>query len=266
MYRNIAKFYDNYTEDVDYEALADLLERFFAEFGNEGLKNIAAGGKSSGAESNGSDISKSTLVMDVGCGTGVLTKIMSRRGYDMTGLDASLEMLEAARCDETGNNILWLCQDMTEMDTYGSYAAMYCLEDGVNHLLSRKSLEAFVRRAYNFIDRGGIIIFDFLRRSYFEAAAETGVFLDDNDDGTCVWTADYNSRSHIIKYDLICYKELENGLFERLDDTVREHAWEPAELGKILESNGFELLCLKNRAFEQAGEGDGRQYVAARRK
>ncbi|MBP5312515.1 MAG: methyltransferase domain-containing protein [Clostridia bacterium] len=275
MYDNLAHFYDMYTGDLDREALAAFLEERFAKFGNEGLKGIASspaerGGKTKknssakntcGAPENGSDISSSTLVIDVGCGTGKLTVLLAEKGYDMTGLDLSPEMLEIASGlgYEKGVGVLWLCQDMREMDTFGSYAAMYCLEDGVNHMTEDGDLGVFLGNARNFIDEGGLLIFDFLSDKYFSAAAGKGVFFEDGDDGTCVWTGEYDGR--LMTYDIICYSPDDCGAYERYDDTVCELALEPEKVRTELEKNGFEILEL----FESEAD-PGRYYVTAKRK
>ena len=280
MYENLAYFYDMYTGDLDRDELADFLEKRFEAFGNDGLKALALrsnGGKKAKCQKkkaaasetqtdgveNGADIANSTLVIDVGCGTGKLTVLLSEKGYDMTGLDLSPEMLEVASelGYERNANVLWLCQDMREMDTFGSYAAMYCLEDGVNHMTGEFDLEIFLERARNFIDPDGLLIFDFLTDSYFSAAASKGVFFEDGSDGTCIWTADYDGG--IMTYDIVCYSRAddEEELYERTEDTVVERALEPEKVRKALEDKGYEVLELEE--FEKA---PGRYYVTARRK
>lgn len=266
MYENLAYFYDIYTGDLDRERLASFLEERFMLFGNEGLKSVASGRSGNGRRLhgavNGSDAKSSTLVIDVGCGTGKLTVLMAKKGYDMTGLDVSPEMLEvaSARGYEEGTGVLWLCQDMRFMDTFGSYAAMYCLEDGVNHMTGEGDLGVFVKNARNFIDPGGLLIFDFLTDSYFKACSSKGVFFEDGSDGTCIWTAEYEGG--IMTYDIICYSPSEDDpeLYFRAEDTVTERALEPDEVRQALSENGFSVLEL--REFE---DSPGRYFVTAKR-
>ena len=88
---------------------------------------------------------KKDVDYDVACGTGNITIPLARRGYDMTGVDASESMLNVARGKSEGLNILYLCQSMTKIDLYGTMGAFLCMIDGVNHCLSPKSLLTFFK-------------------------------------------------------------------------------------------------------------------------
>ena len=73
-YSSLAAWYDQLTGDVPYSAFADFYEAEFARTGGE-----------------------FRLLLDFCCGTGTLTAEMSRRGYEMIGADASVEMLMQAQ-------------------------------------------------------------------------------------------------------------------------------------------------------------------------
>ena len=272
MYSELAAFYDAYTGDMDREKLADFLCVIFKEHGPEGLAQAAGYFLENGrrarrkASSDGSDVKKSTLVIDVGCGTGELTFEMAARGFDMTGLDISPEMLGIAaskRRGRKGPDILWLCQDMCEMDTYGSYAAMYCLEDGVNHITREGGLGMFLERAYNFIDPEGLLVFDFLTDRYFREVAAEGFFFEDGENGTCLWTADYEDR--LMRYDIVCYSAGKNGLYSRTDDTVEERAYTTAEVRNTLKKCGFSVIGIIPAEETGTGGTNGRFFAVARR-
>lgn len=231
---------------------------------------------------NGEDIDLSTLVIDVGCGTGDLSILMSRKGYDVTGLDVSPEMLDVAsrKAEKAGESILWLCQDMCEMDTYGSYAAMFCFTDGINHIQDKDSLCAFFERARNFIDRGGLLIFDFLPPRYLRRIARQGILYDSREEGSCVWWGEYNRG--VIDYEIECFvgsksavpkgtvpedpasqdsganedlcegspaagvsDDHSSGGFVRYRESVSERGWTAREIKKLLRRSGFRILECK---------------------
>ena len=118
-YTSIARLYDRLNTSVDYKRVADFL-----------LEKTSAYSK---------DKKVPELLLDLACGTGKLTSELARRGYDMTGIDLSEEMLQIALDDarREGLDILYLCQDMREFELYGTVGAVYCCFDSLNYIINR---------------------------------------------------------------------------------------------------------------------------------
>ena len=72
-YEALASSYDALTEDVGYEKRADFLEKLFRR------SRIPV-----------------KVVLDLACGTGTMTWLLTGRGYELIGVDGSEEMLAAA--------------------------------------------------------------------------------------------------------------------------------------------------------------------------
>ena len=116
IYSGFAAVYDELMKnDIDYDGLCDMIERLFRE--------------------NGKGID---LVADLACGTGAVTSRLAKRGYDMTGIDASVEMLDLAR--KKDEKSLYLNQDITEFELYGTMDAILCMTDGFNYITEEDSL------------------------------------------------------------------------------------------------------------------------------
>ncbi len=285
MYEGVAKFYDRYTTDLNHKKVADFAEKCFSRYGNKGIASVRSKRKKALANEfpdsdektvNGADVENSTLVLDCACGTGALTCILAERGYDMTGLDISQEMLFSAMesAEQKNLDILWLCQDMCKMNMYGSFAALLCMTDGVNHIMNRKRLDAFFSRIYNFIDKGGLLIFDFLTDKYFEKRVGNNVFFEDGEDGSCLWTSRYNAKSLICTYNVIVYEQCADEkdslcgepLFSRSDDCIREKAWTFDEMAASVVSAGFEICCTcADTSFTCADSDSERVYIVAKK-
>ncbi len=78
-YTGFAGVYDLFMEDVPYEDWCLWIRETLADHGiHDGL------------------------VLDLGCGTGVMTELLAEAGYDMTGIDFSEEMLEATLAGSGG--------------------------------------------------------------------------------------------------------------------------------------------------------------------
>ncbi len=279
MYDGVARFYDRYTADLNHEKMADFAEKCFARWGNKGLSEVKklrkADCQSTADTVNGEDVENSTLVLDCACGTGLLTCIMAKRGYDMTGLDISQEMLYSAM-ERAGNegldNILWLCQDMCKIDMYGAFSAVLCMTDGINHLTTQKRLEGFLNRVYNFIDDGGLLIFDFLTENYFKNRVGNNVFFDDGEDGTCLWTSRYNAKSGICTYDITVYEAFgtdEDGealIYTRSDDKITEKAWSLDEIKAALCGSRFKVCkAFSGMTSKEADDSSERIFIVAKK-
>ena len=123
IYDLLAPFYDTVNRDVDYKAWADFIEEVFDTTLDK----------------------RPELILDLACGTGRMTLELASRGYDMTGVDISPEMLDVAKVAEEGMNnptsVLWLSQDMREFELYGTVDATVSCLDSMNHLTSVKDFK-----------------------------------------------------------------------------------------------------------------------------
>ena len=112
-YGPLAAWYDRLTGDVPYSEFADYYEAEFHRHGGE-----------------------FRFLLDLCCGTGTLTCEMARRGYEMIAVDASVDMLMQAQEKSAGLDPapLFLCQEASALDLYGTVDAAYCSLDGMNYI------------------------------------------------------------------------------------------------------------------------------------
>ena len=131
-YTDFADVYDTFMDETPYEEWCEFLNRILEEY------KVPKG-----------------LVLDLGCGTGTLTEMLSQEGYDMIGVDNSEQMLAIAmeKRDESGENILYLLQDMREFELYGTVRAVYSACDSVNYILEEEDL----RRVFSLVNNSHMI-------------------------------------------------------------------------------------------------------------
>jgi len=138
-YGRFACYYDKLTENVDYGKIAarchELIKRYSSEH---------------------------EVVLDLACGTGSLSEALARLDYDVVGVDLSDQMLEEAmdKRYESGLNIQYLMQDMTELDLYGAVDAVVCVLDSINHLENEEAVRKTFECVSKFTCDGGLFIFD----------------------------------------------------------------------------------------------------------
>ena len=102
-YESFARVYDMFMDNIPYKEWCNYLTGLLKEY------EVDDG-----------------LVLELGCGTGNATRLLSDAGYDMIGVDNAPDMLEIAleKKEEEGQDILYLCQDMREFELYGTVKAL----------------------------------------------------------------------------------------------------------------------------------------------
>ena len=235
-YRFLAPWYDKLTGDVPYERFADFYEAEFRRGGGE-----------------------FKLLLDLCCGTGTLTNVLSRRGYEMIAVDSSVEMLMEAQAKSAGMDMppLFLCQDAAALDLYGTVDAAVCSLDGMNYIPPEDLPEVF-RRLRLFVRPGGLLIFD-IRTPDFLRSLDGDVFVDEQEDLLCLWRADFEEELPAIIYGMDIFSR-QGRLWQRESEEHVEYAHEPAALQTLLEQAGFHDVCLR----PDCPQGDmGRLFITA---
>ena len=248
IYDLIAPLYDRVNGDVDYVKWADFIEKI--------IKREHKG-------------SYPELVLDLGCGTGRMTLELSKRGYDMTGVDYSVEMLDIARsrAEDEGlsDKILWLCQDMREFELYGTVDVTVSCLDTVNHLTSSKDLLRCFSLVHNYLSPDGLFIFDVNGQYKFENIYANESYVMEDEGSFCVWQNFYNEKSRICDFYITLFEENEDGSYERYDEEQRERMYTLKSLKKALSDNGFEFLgAYSDFDFTPGDDSNERMYIVAR--
>ncbi len=242
-YEITAEFYDGINAHVDYGAWADFLEGTFARY--------CAG--------------RPELVLDLGCGTGVLTLELAKRGYDMTGVDSSPEMLSAARenADAAGvRSVLWLCQDMSAFELYGTVDAVISTCDSLNYLTETDELRRCLALVHNYLVPDGIFVFDISSRGRYRHIYGERDFVIDGGDVYCGWQNSYNDRTGLATF-YLSYFVREGESWRRLDEVQRQRCRTVRSMKSELRRAGFETLgVFRDTALTptEAGDEDSGEY------
>lgn len=217
-YEALAGAYDALTADVDYERRADYLEKLFKR----------------------SQIPVRT-VLDLACGTGELTAILTERGYEMIAVDGSPDMLAQARekaAGLAGEPPVFLNQEMPALDLYGTVDAAVCCLDSINYLTSPKDVQKTLKRLHLFISPGGLLVFDVNSMEKF-AALDGQVFLDETENVYCVWRTEYERRSRLCRYWVDLFTRRPDGAWSRGGEEHLQRAYSAEELRAWLMDAGF---------------------------
>ena len=216
-YAVFAQYYDDLTQNVEYVKWADYLLELLKRLGHQ-----------------------PGLTVDLACGTGTLTLELFRRGVDIYGVDASVEMLSEAKvkCAEAGADILFLRQKLQALDLYGTVNTALCTLDSLNHLHSREEVQKAFDKVSLFMDPGGWFLFDMNTPYKHEKVLGDNIFVYDIDDVYCVWQNHYSSRDHRVDIQLDFFQR-ENEMYFRSSESFFELDYSTEEIMEMLKKSGF---------------------------
>ena len=240
MYESFAEVYDAFMDNVPYGEWALFIE-----------EKLRGAGITDG------------LVLDLCCGTGKLTRLLARSGYDMIGADASADMLRIAQEKEAEDplGILYLLQDARSFELYGTVRAIVSTCDSLNYLTEEADLEETFRLVNNYLDPGGLFLFDMNTPFHYEVLCADHTFAENRPEGSFIWENDYDGAERINEYDLTLYLERPGGSFERFQETHREKAWTLREVKAALEKAGLTVLQVLDGYRDEELKADSPRMV-----
>ncbi len=245
MYNDFAQVYDK-LQDADYNRFVDFYEEIFKRLGK-----------------------KPELVLDLACGTGNITIPMAERGYDMIGLDMSVEMLNIARdkAYEKGSEVLFLCQDMCEMELFGTVDAIVCALDGVNYITDYDDLKELFRLVKNYLNPGGVFIFDINSVRKLKEILGGNTFVNDEQGIFYVWQSEFCDKTNVCDFDLTFFCEDGDGAYIRFDEFQQERAYTIAEITDAVKLAGLDVTGIyKPFEFATADDCDERIFFVVSQK
>lgn len=244
-YTGFAAVYDLFMDNVPYEEWHSYLNGLLTEYGV-----------------------RDGIVLELGCGTGRMTRLLAGDGYDMIGIDNSEEMLQIAGEAGTGKEgILYLLQDMREFELYGTVRAVVSICDSMNYILEEEELLTVLRLVNNYLDPGGVFIFDMnTEYKYKELLGETTI-CENREEGSFIWENYYEEEEQMNQYDLTLFIKEENGLYRKYEETHFQRAYDISRVQELIEEAGMEFVTAYDAFTHDEVKADSeRIYVIAREK
>lgn len=260
-YTSFASVYDTFMDNVPYEEWGEYIYSLLCRYGV-----------------------RDGIVLDLGCGTGTMTEILAGYGYDMIGVDNSEDMLELAmeKRIASGHDILYLLQDMREFELYGTVRAVVSVCDSVNYITESEELAGVFRLVNNYLDPGGIFLFDFNTEYKYREVMGDCTIAEDRGPCSFIWDNCYYEEERINEYDLTLFiregtapgqnegaeedDTEENGaLYRKYTETHFQRGYTLEEIRELLSSAGLVFQAAYDMdTREAAGETSERICVIAR--
>lgn len=244
-YGNLAAFYDKLTDNAEYARRCDYITNLLSENGvSEGI------------------------LLDLACGTGNLSELFAEKGFDVIGVDISPEMLSLAmkKSYDKELNILYLCQNMAELDLYGTINCAVCMLDSINHVTDSESVRKAIKQVGLFMEKGGVFIFDVNTHYKHRQVLANNTFVYDLDDVFCVWQNTLDEETDRVHIDIDLFSPDESGKYERLEESFDEVIYDREQLEKWLKKYGFETVGVYEEFTKEDVKSDTQRAVYVCRK
>jgi len=234
-YTGFAYLYDKLIKQ-DYSQWANYIEAVFLRYG----KGIS-------------------LVLDLACGTGNLTALLAKKGYDMIGLDKSSDMLSMAAQKKGNLPICYTCQDMTDFELYGTVDAVICTLDSINYVTNTAKLKKTFKLIKNYLNPGGLLIFDINSEYKIANLLKNNTFVSDTGKIFYSWENVYNPKTKICTYKLTFF--IKNGeKYYRINELQKQRAYDLDTINKMLADANLSVLgCFDGLTFNKPSKKSERQ-------
>ena len=239
-YTGFAQVYDTFMDNVPYDEWGEYLVSLLKKYGVE-----------------------DGLVLDIGCGTGAMTRYLDAHGYDMTGIDVSEEMLTIAK-EKSSPDILYLLQDMREFELYGTMRAAVSICDSMNYILEEDDLLQVFSLVNNYLDPGGIFIFDLNTVYKYQEILGEQTIAEDREECSFIWDNFYDEEERINEYQLSLFIQNEQGTYNKYEELHLQKAYEQEEVVSFLYEAGFSSVrVLDAETMDEVKEDTQRLYYIA---
>lgn len=243
MYTGFAEVYDELMNDVDYEGWADFYVALMNAFGIRGGK-----------------------VCECACGTGNLTLPLARRGFSMTGVDLSQDMLwiAAQKARNAGLGMPFVRQDMRQLHLHRPMDAVLATCDGVNYLLTDEDAGAFFQAARRALRPGGGLFFDVSTPYKLANVLGDRMICEDREDVTYLWQNSFSARTGLLEMHLCIFVKQPDGSYRRIDEEQKQRAHTIESLSNQLYRAGFDrVLVYGSSTLDAPRDKEQRWHFAA---
>lgn len=243
-YEKFAQIYDWALNELPYDAWLTYIKELFKAY----------------------SVSPTSLV-DLGCGTGSMAIRFAKEGIDVIGIDLSEDMLAVARekSKEANVDIMFLCQDMTELDLYGTVDVIVSMGDALNYIIEEEDLLRVLERINLFLEPGGLLIFDMNTIYKFKEVLGNKTYAESHEDYAYIWENYYYEDERVNEYEVNIFVQEEDGRFAKTTEVHYERGYEVAEIKALLKQAGLELLSVyHDGTMEPVNEQTERMYFVAR--
>ncbi len=217
-YSEFATVYDELMTDIPYDVYVDLID--IAASGVEGKR-----------------------VLDIGCGTGLLSAKLAKQGAVVTGIDLSKEMLEVAEQRVTALSlpVSFTHQSMEQLHGFTDFDIAVIAIDSLNYLSDKEDVTQTFRNIYSSLKVGGVLLFDVHSTFKTDVIFMEGPFTFDNKRIAYIWETEQGEQPHSVYSELAFFVQTTTDQYNRFDEVHMQQTYPIGEYVEMLENTGFSI-------------------------
>lgn len=238
MYQSLAGLYDR-IQEIDLAVWADYIQQLDRTY-----RRTEPGGRFSGDGRNGQP-----LLLDLGCGTGSFCLEMQARGYDPIGIDRSAAMLDQARAKmhqltaiAEQPPCLFIQQDISRFELFGTVDLAVCLLDTVNHLTRSSQVQRLFKLVRNYLNPGCLMIFDLATKKHLSQSLGGQLFFYDYPEYTVFWQNQYLKQRQLSRSELTLFIRQPDNRYTRSDELIEERYYDARQIRGWAAAAGLEYV------------------------
>lgn len=243
-YKSFAQIYDLFMRDVPYDNWICYLEKLWSQY------NLTP-----------------KLIAELGCGTGNITIRLAKKQYDMIGIDISSDMLTIAKQKsfEQNLNILYLLQDITAFELYGTVDCIISLCDSLNYILKENHLFQTFKLVNNYLNPNGLFIFDLNTEYKFKKVLAKNTFAETTKTAAYIWENYYDNQKKLNEYYMNFFIKTKDS-YKRFEELHYEKSYSIDTIKKLLAKAGLKLLNVYDAfTFNEPKKNSERVYFIAQK-
>ena len=275
-YTEFAKVYDEFMDDIPYHDWAGYVSQLILDYGiSKPCKNKALSKEDDAGDEETSEeellLQEQNLVVELGCGTGSFTEEMALLGYDMIGVDNSADMLGIARnkLEKSGHEILYLEQDMSELDLFCTAGTIVSVCDSINYLIEDEQVRRTFLKVNNYLYPGGLFVFDFNTLHKYRDEIGDMTIAENREDESFIWENYFDTETAVNECDLTFFIRQQDDagrdIFERTRETHLQRGYTLEEMKRFIDESGMRFItAIDADTHEEPTDRSERIYVLAR--
>lgn len=219
MYEDFSYIYDKLSFDLDYEKYANNILKLTKEH----------------------NINKESM-LELACGSGMLTKYFFDEFDNIDALDISTDMLNVFANKYDPSNVNLIYYDMVEFENPNSYDLIVILLDSINYVTNPKDLEKLFKNCYKNLKAGGLLVFDINSEYKMNEIFGSNCYVYEYEDIFYTW--DNFLEDNLVDMHLNFFLENEDGSYKRIYEYQQERVYDRDFVREIAKKSGFSDIKL----------------------